>query len=195
MAEINIDPDRTLMLGIDWQVAFGTAIEVPQAVPALENALKALEHWRSMGKVVLTRHVYRTSEDVGRLEDFIPGVFDLLHIDSAAAELYSGVQQPGDTVIDKRRFNALLETDLDRMLDKDKIDTVVVHGLTTPICVQTTVDALMMSNRRVILLEDACASQAMNTVSPEVAHYNAVQRMGAMFAQVFSTQEFIERTS
>lgn len=72
---------------------------------------------------------------------------------------------------------------------------MVVHGLTTPICVQTTVDGLMMSDRRVILLEDACASQAMGEAGPEEAHRNAVQRMGSLFAEVVTTEQFLDRIS
>jgi nicotinamidase-related amidase len=190
-----IDPDKTLMLGIDWQVAFGDAIPVPHAAEAAINGLLALEHWRPLGKVVLTRHVYSDPSEVGRLSDFIPPVYEVLRIDSPQAELRPGFHQAGDILIDKNRFNALRGTQLDEILDENGIDTVIVHGLTTPICVQTTVDGLMMGDRKVILLEDACASQAMEKASPEEAHYNAVQRMKSLFAEVIPTAEFLDRIS
>jgi nicotinamidase-related amidase len=190
-----IDPDKALMLGIDWQVAFGDAIPVPHAHEAAMNGLLALEHWRPVGKVVLTRHVYRHPSEVGRLSDFIPPVYDVLRNDSPQAELYPGFQQDGDILIDKTRFNALHGTQLDELLDENGIDTVIVHGLTTPICVQTTVDGLMMGDRKVVLLDDACASQAMGNASPEEAHYNAVQRMKSLFAEVIPTAEFLNRIS
>jgi nicotinamidase-related amidase len=70
-------------------------------------------------------------------------------------------------------------------------DTVVVGGLTTPICVQTTVDALSMTGFKVIVLADACASQAIGTLSAEQAHAAAIQRMAYLFAAVEDTEEFV----
>ncbi|MEK7472331.1 MAG: cysteine hydrolase [Patescibacteria group bacterium] len=193
MAEYSINPDQTLMLGVDWQLAFGGAIPVPGATRAFERFRSALNHWRPIGRVALTQHTYTNPTEVGRLADFIPPVYELLSEGSSDAQLYPGIYQDEDLLISKTRFNALIGTDLDKYLDEENIDTVVVGGLTTPICVQTTVDALMMSDRKVILLEDACASQALGELSPEEAHNSAIQRMGALFAEVISTAEFIDR--
>ncbi len=190
-----INPKRTIMLGIDWQLAFGGIIPVPKASEALENAKFALNLWRPMGKVVLTRHIFKNPSEVGRLADSIPNVHQVLGSDSPDAILYPDVFQDGDTLLDKTRFNALIGTDLSDTLEREDIDTVVVCGLTTPICVQATIDGLMMSNRKVILLEDACASQAMGNIGPEDAHQNALQRMNSLLAEVITTDSFANRIS
>ena len=64
-------------------------------------------------------------------------------------------------------------------------------GLTTPICVQTTVDGLSMTGLKVIVLADACASQAIGTLSAEAAHAAAIQRMAYLFAAVEDTDAFV----
>jgi len=87
----------------------------------------------------------------------------------------------------------VLSSDLVDQLLARNVDTVVVGGLTTPICVQTTVDGLSMVGLKVILLADACASQAIGTLSAEQAHAAAVQRMAYLFAAVEDTGAFVAR--
>jgi nicotinamidase-related amidase len=67
----------------------------------------------------------------------------------------------------------------------------VVGGLTTPICVQTTVDGLSMVGIKVIVLTDACASQAIGALSAEDAHAAAIERMAYLFAAVQDTGTFV----
>jgi nicotinamidase-related amidase len=197
MHKYEIMPDKTVMIGVDLQKAFGEAVPVPGAAEAVENAVVALDQFRdrALGAVVLTRHAYTDPDQVGRLEDFLPGIFDALNADSPLAQLYDGVQRHGDTIIDKTRFSALQRTMLGEMIDERDFDTAVVFGLTTPICVESTVRELMMRDLKVILLEDACASQQLGGLSPAQAHESAVQTMGALFAETISTSEFISRTS
>jgi hypothetical protein len=48
-----------------------------------------------------------------------------------------------------------------------------------------------MSGIKVVLLEDACASQAIGQFSAEQAHLAAIERMGYLFAQIETTAGFI----
>jgi nicotinamidase-related amidase len=57
----------------------------------------------------------------------------------------------------------------------------------------TTVDGLSMSGIKVVLLEDACASQAIGRSSAEQVHQAAVDRMGYVFAQIETSASFIAR--
>jgi nicotinamidase-related amidase len=84
-------------------------------------------------------------------------------------------------------------SDLVDQLRARDIDTVVVGGLTTPICVQTTVDGLSMVGLKVIVLADACASQAIGALSAEQAHEAAIQRLAYLFAAVEDTSAFIAK--
>ena len=66
--------------------------------------------------------------------------------------------QPGDMVLEKRRFSAFFKTDLDITLRSLGIDTIVVTGITTECCVLTTLLDGMANDFKVILVEDCCAS-------------------------------------
>ena len=79
--------------------------------------------------------------------------------------------EDGDVLVPKTTFSAVLSSDLSGELARRGFDTAVVGGLTTPICVQTTVDALSMTGIEGLPRStDACASQPMG---------GAVRRGGA----------------
>ena len=64
--------------------------------------------------------------------------------------------------------------------------------MTTPICVGTTSDDLSMAGIKVVILEDACASQPFDGVSADDAHAFALARFRYVFGQTMTTQEFRE---
>jgi nicotinamidase/pyrazinamidase len=66
--------------------------------------------------------------------------------------------QPGDTILDKRRFSAFFKTDLDQTLRTMTVDTVVVGGINTHFCVlATALDAVCLDFHSIIL-EDLSAA-------------------------------------
>jgi nicotinamidase-related amidase len=71
------------------------------------------------------------------------------------AELYP---EPGEPVIDKPGKGAFYQTDLELMLKNREIDTLLVCGVTTEVCVNTTVREANDRGFRCIVLSDCCAS-------------------------------------
>lgn len=65
--------------------------------------------------------------------------------------------QPSDVEVVKRRYSAFFGTRLDEILRKRGIDTVVVLGLTTNVCVQSTARDAWQHDYRTITLDDCCA--------------------------------------
>jgi nicotinamidase-related amidase len=66
--------------------------------------------------------------------------------------------QEGEPVIDKPGKGAFYQTDLDLMLRNRGIDTLFVCGVTTEVCVHTTVREANDRGYRCIVLADCCAS-------------------------------------
>jgi nicotinamidase-related amidase len=64
----------------------------------------------------------------------------------------------GEPVIDKPGKGAFYQTDLDLMLRNRGIDTLFVAGVTTEVCVNTTVREANDRGFRCIVLSDCCAS-------------------------------------
>ena len=192
-----VAPGATVLLSIDCQFGFGAGSweQVPYADAAVENFRKASRAWRECGGAVAHVQTVYTPErgPSGRITDFEPGIAGALAAGTRAAEAYPDLVLDGDRVVYKTTFSAVQSSDLVDQLRVRGIDTVMVGGLTTPICVQTTVDGLSMAGLKVIVLADACASQAIGTLPAEAAHAAAIQRMAYLFAAVEDTGTFVAK--
>ena len=67
--------------------------------------------------------------------------------------------EPTDIVLRKRRFSAFFKTDLDQTLRGLGVDTIVVTGMTTEVCVLMTAMDALSHDFSVVLLEDCSASR------------------------------------
>lgn len=71
--------------------------------------------------------------------------------------------QPGEVVIDKTRYSAFYDTDLEEQLRELGVDTLIVCGVTTNICVESTVRDAFFRDIRVVVPSDGTAA-----VTPEL---------------------------
>jgi nicotinamidase-related amidase len=77
------------------------------------------------------------------------------------AEVVDELKPEGaDIVLPKRRFSAFFGTDLDKILRKQGIDTIVVTGITTEVCVLSTAMDGFCYDFYVVLLENCSASHS-----------------------------------
>ena len=78
-----ICPETTLLLGVDFQKAFGEVIKVPKAGEAVSNFCCAARDWRDIGGTVcLTKHVILSESEAGNIIDFIPKIHDVVGFNS-----------------------------------------------------------------------------------------------------------------
>lgn len=91
----------------------------------------------------------------------------------------------GDYHIIKPRFSAFFQTELDLMLRRLGIDTVILTGTTTPNCIRTTCyDALSMEYNVTVI------SDCTSSVTPEIQAANLLD-MRNIGAQVLTSSEFL----
>ena len=93
----------------------------------------------------------------------------------------------GDRVMVKPRFSAFFDTQLDDVLSREGINTVVLAGTTTPNCVRSTCYDALSLNYNVVVLEDATSSR-----TPEVQRAN-IEDMAYIGAHIMSVAEFLEQ--
>ena len=67
--------------------------------------------------------------------------------------------EPSDIILPKRRFSAFYKTDLDQTLRVFGVDTIIVTGITTEVCVLMTAMDGLCHDFLVILLEDCSTSR------------------------------------
>jgi biuret amidohydrolase len=89
-------------------------------------------------------------------------------------------------VIDKPGYSAFAHTDLDHRLRVRDIDTLLLSGITTEVCVSSTLRDAIDRGYRCITIRDACAS-----AFPDL--HDAALRMigveGGIFGTVSSSQQ------
>ena len=84
-------------------------------------------------------------------------------------EFAEGLRQDGDVIVRKRNWGAFYGTELDVLLRRRGIDTVVVAGIATNFGVESTVRQAWERNYAVVVAEDGCTSATaeMHKVSVE----------------------------
>ncbi|UYV37366.1 cysteine hydrolase [Rhodobacteraceae bacterium D3-12] len=65
--------------------------------------------------------------------------------------------EPEDVILDKPRFSALVDTGLEQLLRDRGITRVMVCGVTTSMCVESSVRDIGQRDYRTYVIEDACA--------------------------------------
>jgi nicotinamidase-related amidase len=97
-----------------------------------------------------------------------------------------------EIVIDKPGYSAFSHTTLQQVLTKRGIQTLIVTGVTTEVCVSSTLRSAVDLGYRCITVSDACASgdPAMHKASLAMIGVE-----GGIFGEVATTAEVIERFS
>ena len=74
-------------------------------------------------------------------------------------DFYGAVRpEPGDPVVTKHRYSAFYNTDLDTILRSHGVRTIVATGVSTNVCVETTVREAFVRDYYVVLVADATAA-------------------------------------
>jgi nicotinamidase-related amidase len=165
-----IAPARTALLLIDFQVDFGApdgvmarqGADIAAAQAALTKAVALTDAARSAKvEVVFVRLLTRSGDNKilreasrRREEDFPE-----LCVEGSRGADFIGLQpRPGEAVISKTRFSAFAGTALADQLRAHGVDTLVLAGLTTECCVQSSAWDGLGRDFHVFLAADACAA-------------------------------------
>lgn len=154
-----------------------------ERVAALAAAARAGGHL-----VVWTRMVYDSDDEVGLLAQRSPFLAsEGLRRDTWGAELVDGLAaERADHVVDKRRFSAFFATGLEALLEREGIRDLVVAGVRTDFCVESTVrDALFRDLAAVV------PSDAVGGFVPEL-HEHSLRLMGTVFARIVDTAQVVD---
>lgn len=184
------DFTNAVLLPIDMQQAFDGAPWPRRWNKAVDaNGLLLIETWRAEKMPIV--HVRHDSvQPNSTLGPTQPG--------NAFRE---GFGPKGDEPLVTKSVNsAFIGTDLDLRLRRLGIGTIVAFGISTDMCVSTTVRMGANLGYRMILVEDACDCFDLpngkgGTIPAETVHTTHVATLGFEFAKVVTTRDVIAEIS
>ena len=161
--------ESCLHLCVDMQQLFGPGS--PWAVPWAEKVLPAIEELtvHRARQTIFTRFIpaARPGEGPGMWARYYQRWADvtLVNIDPRVVELMPSLARhvPPASVLDKRVYSPWTEGGLDAMLKGSGINTLVITGGETDVCVLATVFGAMDRGFRVVLVTDAICGSADQT--------------------------------
>jgi nicotinamidase-related amidase len=175
---------RAVLLPVDMQQAFDAPPWPRRWNDAVDrNGLKLLAHWRATGRPIV--HVKHDSVEPG--STLAPG--------TPGNAFRAGFEPlPGEPLVTKSVNAAFIGTDLDLRLRRLGAEAVVVFGISTDMCVSTTVRVGANLGWKTILAEDACDCFDLpdgkgGVVPAEDIHRAHVATLRHEFARVMSVAE------
>jgi nicotinamidase-related amidase len=179
-----IDAKRAAVLVIDMQRDFvdpGAPIAAPGATDLIPRINRLTARARTLGMpVIFTQEMHRADKsDFGIELEFEP---------SHCLEGTSGMElterlevAPTDyRVLNKRRYDAFLGTDLETLLRSLRVESLLVAGVCTDICVSSTVQHARNLDFRCYVIEDCVAGTSAER------HAAALLCLGHVFGYVLS---------
>jgi len=194
-----VAPHRTALILIDMQVDFGASdgqmaqrgADVRPAQAAVARAQVLAEAARGAGvRVVFVRLLNHpggespvASEARARHGKEEP---DLCVEGTHGADFIGPQPAPGEAVISKTHFSAFTRTGLGEQLHSQKIDTVVLAGLTTECCVASSAWDAFERDLHIFIACDACAAYE------ESLHQGALRALQLSGAILGTTAQFAQ---
>jgi ureidoacrylate peracid hydrolase len=164
--------------------------DVSAAMAMVPNLLRLIDEARRVGATIVyirTTHsewtdtpswIYRTSQK-GGLSTCREGTW--------GAELFEGILPlPTERVVIKHRYSAFINTDLNTVLKARNIQSVLVCGVATNVCVETTARDAYMYDYYVTMIDDCSAAYETKL------HLGTLENMRRHFGLVASSEEIID---
>ena len=204
MVQFAVDPGATALVIVDMQNCFvaGSPVAAPAGAQVAGRLNRLAAAVRGAGiPVVWTRHGVRPDgSNTGLLGELVPPVAaGVINDDAPTAALHPLMDlRPGDIVVDKPRFGSFHGTDLEMILRSRGIDTLVLGGINTNVCVDTTAREAAVREFRVLFLRDGTANfdlpgGGLGPASAEELQRAACAVMAFGFAEVVTVDQVLSR--
>ena len=166
--QLSINRSKTAILIMDYQRRQLSAFSEEFQNEIIARANEVLAKARNKGITVINVEVQR------------PEMMPVTEIHPAMTP------PPGESLLTKRRSGPFSTTNLDELLKKQGIETLVLMGIRTMGCVLTTVRWAADIDYNLIVLSDCCADQ------DEEVHRVLMEKVFPRQASVITSQEFLQ---
>ena len=199
MPDFALNPKATALINVDMQRCFveGTPLASPGGLELAGRVNRLSRACREAGiTVVHTRGwLLGDGSNAGSMADILPAfIRDFITEGAPTAEIHDAVVvEEGDVILDKPRYGAFTRTDLESRLRARGVDTVIVTGIATNICCETTAREASQLDFHVFFLSDGTATRDMNGVPADVLQRTACANVGQVFGQIATVDEMIDK--
>jgi ureidoacrylate peracid hydrolase len=187
------DPSQAAIIVVDVQNDFchpdgvlgkagvptGASMEM---IPRLARLLDAAREAGTKIIFIQTIHEDATDSDVwkGRRDRQ-----DLCRKNTWGADFIGVAPGPGEPVVVKHRYSAFLNTRLDSVLRTFKAETLIMTGVATNVCVESTARQGFMLDYNILFVSDCTAT------SSQAEHDGALKNIARSFGTVAASDEII----
>lgn len=199
MVDFAVVSEQTALINVDMQNCFveGYPSSAPDGLAVLDRINRLAAACREAGILVVhTRHVLRPDGlDAGVLAEIHPRL-DHVSRGSEGAAFHKGlVISSHDVLLEKPRFGAFHATNLELLLRARGIDTLIITGIATNVCCETTAREAAVRDFRVFFLSDGTATGGIGEVSAAELQKATLATLGLLFAQVLTVDEMMQKIS
>ncbi len=176
-----VEPTHAALLVIDMQNYFHQIIQ-----PVLKNLSKVVQSCRQKEvPIIFTQHGHTDPPSDGGVlgewwgEVILHGTNDWKFIPEIKIEAK-------DIILPKKRYSAFFQTELDLILRSKGIQNLIITGVMTNLCCETTARDAFMRDYKVFFLIDGTAT------GKEEHHLAALKNLGYGFAYLITCDELIQ---
>jgi ureidoacrylate peracid hydrolase len=194
-----LDRTKTAMIVVDMQNGFlddeGSITKAGMDITELKRAVGPVQrlvdacHATNL-PIIFTRYVLRADhKDAGLLLERYP---DFKKVNSLVAGTWDAELDPrmdvqaGDYILDKTRYSSFYNTNLEVILRGLAVDTLIICGVTTEICVESTVRDAYFRDYKILVPEDAVAATDV------ARHQGTLRTIQYAFGTVNTTAEVVD---
>lgn len=192
----SFERDKSVLLVIDMQNDFllpGGVLEIPQARSLIPKVKQLIQCCRELNvPVVYTMHNHNPYINLNVLETkMLPVLIESgLRRGSEGAKIYDEIAPlPGDVIIEKKRFSAFYNTELELVLrnikGEQRVDTIIISGVATNICCESTARDAFFRDYKVVF------GSNLNATFNEEDHLATLRNMENIFGRVMSFEEIM----
>ena len=174
--EVNNDKKKEALLLIDIQDIYFTPGPMLLHKPrcAAKNAARVLEKFRAEDKIVI--HVQHNFKVLSGIHSLVKPI-------------------EGEKIIHKEYPSSFLGTELREYFQENEITDLVVAGMMSHMCVDTTVRACQDYGYNVTLIDDACTTMSLKhdgkKIDAETVHAVYMASLADGFANVIKTDKYL----
>ena len=203
MQKLGIDSSHPIrlpmaaLLVLDMQNEFLTdtgALPVWGGPAIIDNVNRLIEGFRTAANpVYFTRHFciepQRHSAAIGIMANAAPET-TVLRRGTTGSELHPGIRPaPGEEIVEKYRYSAFFDTTLPTLLGVHARRSVVITGVATNICCETTAHDAFFRGFDVLFCSDATGG------TDEEAHLATLRNIRLSYGQVVTTDQILHAIS